>query len=1552
MRRLIVLLALVFAACGTEKPPGGDEPDSGPVSRPDAGSPDAGSPDAGTPDSGTPDSGVTCGPANCTGCCDTTGTCRAGTENTACGALGASCSDCMQGVCTAGHCETPVQPHEGDTCADPIALQVDSDGFASATLDLTGLGDETQLSCGVGGADAVFSFDVAKDDTYVELIVRSDDNGVRPLVALRSSCDPSSSDAVCTLAPVGAHSARVSAFARHGRVFAWVEAAGTPSTPLHLELRLSPPGPGDTCSQPHDLTLTNGTVTLRDDLRHYGPDQLSCVEEARDAVYNFYLPITEQVSISATSLTTGFEPTIRVTNGCSSPSCSASGLETSQFDGPLYYGLYSVVVSSKDLAAGEFELSITATPPPSGDTCQEAYPLTFDSTGQTYAEVQTSGRADDFTLGCLGQPSGPDSVLHFRVDQPSDFFASVRELTPTYSHYNVISLRSACDGADLGCGSTIAVANLTPGDYYVFVDSDATEAASLLVNATLTPPRAPGETCARPIPLELSNGAAGGTAQVTGNLSGAFDDIPTYCVYYSGWLDHIYSITTDRQLIVRATATRTGPTGSLALTRTDEKDCAAGYSLDCKQGTTTATLGSILPAGTHEFVIESPSPIGYTLNVDATPPTQGEFCSDPFAVDLPAGGGTLTLQSTTRGSVQDNYNNACMGYDLPDRVYRLTLTDPFSNLQVTSTARGSTNAPAMILVPTCEDVVPLAQNCDSTASASRMLHQTALAAGTYFLWVKGPTVTGTDYDLQISATPTLPGDTCAVATQVVLSNGAAGGTATLSGTTVGMADDFSACGWLSNTPDHVYSITLDRELDVQVKMTPQQSTAKGILTLLEDNCSWTGSTCGQPDANGVATMRVGSMQPGTHYVSVDFNSGGPGAYSLEVSALPHQPGETCTAPLPLSFSEGAAGGTATATVNLASFYDDPLYDCYGNGTDTFYSFTTDRVLDLHASVQGISGFDIPLVGLVSSCSEPLTCDTLYSFSGPFARGSLQPGTYVLAVDSSGTATGNLTLQASLTPPTPGDTCANPIELTFPEAGGSVTVTGNLSDAFDNHFQGCGTFYADRVYTFTTTQTTNLIAEATTSTGKNAPSLTLHSGACDGTSPACTYGGQDESLLRAKALPPGTYYLFVDKANYNAPDDYSLKVTLGAQPNGDQCSSAFPLGLPTSGPGQVTVQGDTRHFFDDVQSACGTYSDSNTAPDTVYTFTTTTSMNVRLTVKALTTGFQPIVSLRRGCSANDFDMACDATPSYSTSAWTSYRNLPPGTYYVAIDGYDSTEAGAYELSARLSEATPVGESCANPAPVTLTQGTHGRATLTGSFPDYFDDFSDCWNSFGGSDAVFAITTDSPRLLHARAVGSPQETQPSLSVRRSPCGDSSSQIACERSSYDGISRISTALPSGTSYLMVKSGLSNPTGSFQLEVQVDDFEPGDVCTGAIPLLLSNGPAGGTASASADPYAFASDVKLSCDNSTTPDTFFTFTTDRTLNLSATVHRQNTSEQFSIGLLSGCGGTESACLNSGFSSAPLVLTKSALPAGTYVLVVRGGEALPSGFTLDVSLTP
>ncbi|RKI05240.1 hypothetical protein [Corallococcus sp. AB038B] len=1308
---------------------------------------------------------------------------------------------------------------------------------------------------------------------------------------------------------------------------------------------------GDTCATPYTLALDEGNATLQGDLRRYAPNRLGCVAGSRDAVYAFTLAAPAEVDLSVVSRTPGFEPVLRVGNTCARPDCNASGLERSRFEGVLAPGTYFVVVSTRTLTAGEFDLALGTRPPPSGERCSEAALLPFDSHRQATFQVPTEGRADDFTLDCMAWSPGPDSVYRFRVDQPSDFTATLSD--GVIWGGSMLALRSACDGVDLGCGPALSVADLAPGEYLLFADSafDGTS-SPLTVTAQLTGARPQGETCGRAVPITLS----GGTAHLTDTLRGATNDVPERCSDSINAPDRIYSFTLDQPMLVNATATRLGTSGALSVRVQEARYCGTSFSTGCQWGATSATVQELLPAGTYVLVVESATGIDYTLDVSAVPPPEGESCANPVGFDLPAGGGTLTHQASTRGSSQENYVYECLGanlLDLPDRVYSLTLTDPHSNLVVTATATGANNeAPALLLVTDCLGTTPVVQNCESTVQASRVLRKTALPAGTYFLWVKSPNEAGTDYRLDVSATPTPEGDTCAVATPVTLSGGPAGGFATLTGTTVGMSDDLRDCDPASTAsfPEHVYSLTLDRELDVKVKMTPAQASARGMVSLADAACQVSQNVCGQPGADGVTTLRAGSLKAGTHFFSVDHPSGGPDAYSLEFSATPHQPGETCANPRPLVFSEGGAGGTAVLAFDARDFFDEPFSDCSVDGADAYFTFTTDRVLDLYVDVSHDESKGAPLLSLIRTCGERLSCQPVSLTTGPFGRGSLQPGTYILAVDFMFAQSERpVTIQALLTPPTPGDTCALALPLGLPPEGGTTVLSGTFTGAFDNHQGECtysGLSGADRVYTFTTSVPMSFIAEATA--GTRAPTLTLRRGTCDGPEASCAVGGLARASIRDANLAAGTYYLFVDRA-YEETTDYSLKVSLGSIPAGDVCANALPLGLPTSGPGQVTVQGDTGRFFHDLTPSCGEPYERRAAPDTVYTFTTTEPMNLRLSTKALTPGFRPTVALRRACGGTETDLRCAATPYNSPDTWTSYRDLPAGTYYVVVDGFSTAYVGDFELVARLSRldhAEP-GESCANPEPLTLSQGGYGRATLTRVFGD-FPDHEGCGRS-DGSDAVFAVTTDRPRRLHARVSGSQAETQPALSVRRGPCDDTASQLACMLA-QNGHSRVSTDLPAGTSYLLVKSGLLTPAGTFQLDVEVDDFGPGDLCAGALPLAFSNGAAGGTATATFNPATHGSDATLTCDSGSRPDTFFTFTTDRVLNLSATLLRPSyyTGEPFSMGLLAGCGGPELACRGPDSSLGPLVLTRSALPAGTHVLVVRGAL----GATLNLTLNP
>ncbi|MCC6217852.1 MAG: hypothetical protein IT376_23540 [Polyangiaceae bacterium] len=96
----------------------------------------------------------TCGPANCGGCCDSTGECRLGVDADACGKGGGKCSDCTDTgrSCQAGKCEAEPPPPCGPQscsgcCSAGGVCQAGTSDFAC------GSAGEACESCAVNGRE-------------------------------------------------------------------------------------------------------------------------------------------------------------------------------------------------------------------------------------------------------------------------------------------------------------------------------------------------------------------------------------------------------------------------------------------------------------------------------------------------------------------------------------------------------------------------------------------------------------------------------------------------------------------------------------------------------------------------------------------------------------------------------------------------------------------------------------------------------------------------------------------------------------------------------------------------------------------------------------------------------------------------------------------------------------------------------------------------------------------------------------------------------------------------------------------------------------------------------------------------------------------------------------------------------------------------------------------------------------------------------------------------------------------------------------------------------
>src|SRR5262249_55590173 len=145
-----------------------------------------------------------------------------------------------------------------------------------------------------------------------------------------------------------------------------------------------------------------------------------------------------------------------------------------------------------------------------------------------------------------------------------------------------------------------------------------------------------------------------------------------------------------------------------------------------------------------------------------------------------------------------------------------------------------------------------------------------------------------------------------------------------------------------------------------------------------------------------------------------------------------------------------------------------------------------------------------------------------------------------------------------------------------------------------------------------------------------------------------------------------------------------------------------LGLPAAG-GSVSVTGDTTDLFDDLEAACTMHGDAATGHDEVYKFTTTQTMNLRLSLTSLTQGYAPTIYLAtKSASSCAFDnQTCEYIPSYSTNVNVDRAALPAGTWYVVVDDL-AGKAGQFRVDAELMPIV-AGEDCLHPKALTLTSG---------------------------------------------------------------------------------------------------------------------------------------------------------------------------------------------------------------------------------------------------------
>ena len=370
----------------------------------------------------------------------------------------------------------------------------------------------------------------------------------------------------------------------------------------------------DVCGPATERITASGTYTGRfeeasDDYR------LSCHSSGswRDAAYRIVLDAPADLVLSARTSGAPFGSSayVSLVTDCVSATgtlqCAVGGTAEIRRRG-VPAGTYYVLVESSAADATAWTLNVTITSPPApravGDACTSAVSIPFMTLGD--GSTRGTGSASlataelDSGTSCGGSTAGNrDVFFSFTLTEPRDVTLS----TSAGTSFHYAELQNTCGAApaEPRCrsgASPVAQSwrSLPAGTYYVAV---ATGIVSGTVSVTVDTRTAtmipPNDRCAGGI--TLTNGASR-----TDTLVGFADDL-VGCSG-SGFPDSFYTFTLDASRRVIISAATLAGAGRLYLTLRNTCTAAPAVTGGCVNGAGSATINTVLPAGTYSLEVE------------------------------------------------------------------------------------------------------------------------------------------------------------------------------------------------------------------------------------------------------------------------------------------------------------------------------------------------------------------------------------------------------------------------------------------------------------------------------------------------------------------------------------------------------------------------------------------------------------------------------------------------------------------------------------------------------------------------------------------------------------------------------------------------------------------------------------------------------------------------------------------------------------------------------------------------------------------------------------
>ncbi len=419
-----------------------------------------------------------------------------------------------------------------------------------------------------------------------------------------------------------------------------------------------------------------------------------------------------------------------------------------------------------------------------------------------------------------------------------------------------------------------------------------------------------------------------------------------------------------------------------------------------------------------------------------------------------------------------------------------------------------------------------------------------------------------------------------------------------------------------------------------------------------------------------ARLRARALPAGTYFVILqDGSPGGEVVVDVDFSdPTPDPPNDTCDAPMDI-------GGGGHFEGTLIDVGDEASLACGSEGSgDVVYRFTLTEPRDVHVALSSTSGAtsDSMSFELRRSCDE--ASSALRCSRGEPAQAlyhELPAGEYFLWVESASSQEVTYRLDVGFsdpTPPPPGDTCDDPIVLTPGEP-----FVGTLSDKQDDLSTSCGFAYREAVHRFSLTETRDVLLTA--DAGGSFVNLSVRPD-CTSEASALRCESGSPATVSLRSLPPGDYFVLLESflaASYRLTLETSTPVPLTEVSGNDTCDSAFVV--PASG---GLFRGSTSGMAQDYGGSCGAMAGS---PDAAFRVDLTSRK--RLVARTDGSDFDTVLTLHRGACGAATERACDDDGGEGTASLID-QVLDPGTWFVVVDGFGSSQAGEYLLEVTISD----------------------------------------------------------------------------------------------------------------------------------------------------------------------------------------------------------------------------------------------------------------------------